>query len=384
MSVLRYVPLVVRQVVRRRTRTALTVLGVAAAMFLFVAIRALESGVRAATEETGRESTLVVYRENRFCPFASKLPERYDAVLARVPGVVRVTPMMITVSNCRASLDVVTFRGVRAAEFAAGDATGLRVVAGSLADWTARTDAALVGRLLADRRGLAVGDRFDATGITVTVAAVFESPEPHHANVAYVHLPFLQRAPGVDQQGIVTQFNVEVDDPKRLEETAARIDAEFRSDTAPTSTRSEKAFTARAAQDVMELIGFASWVAVGCVGAVLALVANAIVLSVQDRVRDFAVMETVGYTGRLIGALVVAEGVLLSLAGGAVGTVAAVAVLRVTAFTLSSDGLSIAFRLGADVWIAGLATSLAVGVAAGAVPAVRVARNPIAGSFRAV
>jgi len=384
MSAFRFLPLVAKQIHRRKTRSILTILGVAAAMFLFVAIRALVSGVAAATEETGKETVLVVYRENRFCPFASKLPERYDAAIRRVPGVTDVIPMKIAVSNCRASLDVVTFRGVRAEEFAATEASNLRIVAGSLADWTARTDAALVGKVLADRRGFRVGDRFDATGITVTVAAIFESAEPHHANVAYVHLPFLQRAPGIDEVGVVTQFNVRIDDARKLEEVAARIDELFRSDESPTSTRSEKAFTARAASDVMELVGFASWVAIGCVGAVLALVANAIVLSVQDRVKDFAVMETLGYTGRLLGALVVAEGALLSLAGGGVGTVAAVLVLRWTSLSLSTDGLSVAFRLGPEVWGGGLAVAVVVGILAGSVPALRVARQSIAGSFRAV
>ncbi len=384
MNPLRFVPLVVKQVTRRLVRSSLTVFGVAAAMFLFVAIRSLQEGVAAATHETGKDATLIVYRENKFCPFTSKLPERYDAPIARIPGVVSVTPMQIVVSNCRASLDVVTFRGVPAEAFARGEASGFRIVAGSLGAWTARQDAALVGKTLADRRGFRPGDRFQATGITVTVAAIFESDEPQHLNVAYVHLPFLQRIPGSDQRGIVTQFSVKVDDPSKLESVSREIDALFKSDAAPTSTRSEKAFTARAAGDIMELLGFAAWVAAACVGAVLALVANAIVLAVQDRVRDFAVMETLGYPGWLLGTLVVAEGAVLSLLGGGLGAGAAMAVLRWKSPSLSNEGLSIEFQAGAHVWGAALGVALVVGVLAGLVPAFRVARQSIAGSFRAV
>src|SRR5687768_11185966 len=127
MNPFRMLPLVVKQVTRRRTRTLLTVLGVAAAMFLFVAIRSLQEGVAAATEETSKDATLVVYRENRFCPFTSRLPERYDAAIRRVAGVTEVTPAMIVVSNCRASLDVITFRGVPAEAFAKGDAAAFRI-----------------------------------------------------------------------------------------------------------------------------------------------------------------------------------------------------------------------------------------------------------------
>lgn len=359
-------------------------LGVAAAMFLFVAIRSLETGVRRATEETGRESKLVVYRENRFCPAASQLPERYDAQIRRIPGVTDVVPMKIVVSNCRTSLDVVTFRGVPADEFAAKEASAFRIVSGSLAAWTARSDAALVGRTLAERRGFKAGDRFNATGITVTVAAVFDSEEPQHQNVAYVHLPFLQRASKTSKAGIVTQFGVRVDDPSKLESVSRQIDAAFRSEEAPTSTRSEKAFTARASEDILELVSFASWVAIACVAAVLALVANAIVLSVQDRVKDYAVMETLGFTGRILGAMVVCEGAILSVMGGVFGAGAALAVLRWQSPSLSNEGLSIEFEKGAAVWAPALAVALVVGVAAAAIPAVRVARQSVAGAFRAV
>jgi putative ABC transport system permease protein len=293
-------------------------------------------------------------------------------------------PMRIVVSNCRASLDVLTFRGVRKEAFVASDTRRLRLLGGSLDDWLLRSDAALVGRTLAERRGLRPGDAFRSSGITATVAAVFESDEPQDANVAYVDLEFLQRAPGVDQLGIVTQFEVHVADAGRLDEVARAIDTEFASDQDPTSTRPEKAFVARVATDVIELVGFAGWVAMGCLAAVLALVANAIVLSVHDRVRDFAVMQTLGFTPLWIGTLVILEASLLGIIGGGLGTAAGLGILSFADLALSNDGLSIGFALGPAVWTSSLAASVLVGVLAGMVPALRAARAPIVESFRAV
>src|SRR5919112_265514 len=109
---LKYIPLVLKQVTRHRTRTLLTVAGVATAMFLFCAVQAMQSGVEQATQQTAKDTTLVVYRENRFCPATSRLPEYYGERIAKVPGVVGVVPVRIDVTNCRTSLDVVTFRGV--------------------------------------------------------------------------------------------------------------------------------------------------------------------------------------------------------------------------------------------------------------------------------
>lgn len=379
----RHFPLVWRQVVRRRVRTALTVSGVAVAMFLFVTIQAMQNGVAAATEAGAQDTTLVVYRENRFCPFTSRLPEDYERRIAAIPGVASVTPMKVVVNNCRTSLDVITYRGVRPARFAAERRDDFTFVAGDWNAWLSRTDAALVGRVLAERRGFSVGDRFDSSGITVTVAGIFESDEPQDQNVAYVDLEFLQRAPGNHTDGIVTQFQVEVDDPQRSDDIAAAIDAEFATAQEPTKTSGEKAFVARAAADAVELVGFTRWVGFGSVAAVLALVANAIVLSVQDRVKVYAVFQTLGFTGGLIGRLVIAEGVLLGVLGGVLGTVAAYTFLETGDFSLSNEGLSISLAATPALLLQGFAISAGLGVVAGLVPALRAMRLPIAAAFRA-
>src|SRR5688572_11280341 len=230
----KFIPLVVKQVVRHRTRTLLTVSGVAMAMFLFCAVQAMQGGVKEATETTAKDTTLVVYRQNRFCPATSRLPQYYGDRIAKVPGVASVVPMRIVVTNCRTSLDVITFRGVPEEQFVEKYAPTLHVIDGSTGDWQSRTDAALVGQTLARRRGWRVGDRFDAVGITAYVAGIIRSDQPQDRNVAYVHLDFLQRASGNRKLGVVTQFNVKVADPSQLEPVAAAIDAEFAKDADPT------------------------------------------------------------------------------------------------------------------------------------------------------
>jgi putative ABC transport system permease protein len=380
----KYVPLILKQVVRQRTRTLLTVGGVAVAMFLFVAVQAMQAGVKEATQTTARDTTLVVYRQNKFCPATSRLPEYYGDRIAKIPGVVSVVPMKIVVNNCRTSLDVVTFRGVPEEAFVERYVKDLKLLNGSIEQWRSRTDAALLGETLASRRGLKVGDRFDAVGVTVYVAGIVRSDEPQDQNVGYVHLPFLQRSSGDRKLGVVTQFNVKVDDPKNLEPVAKAIDAEFARDSEPTQTSAEKAFVARAAADVVGLVGFTQWLGWGCLAAVLALVGNAIVLSVQDRIREHAVLQTLGYTGRLIAGLIVGEGLVLGLLGGALGTVAAVGVIRWGNFTISNEGLSIQMTAGLTVVALALAMSATLGIVAGLVPAAQASRREITACFRAV
>lgn len=376
----RLVPVVARYILRARGRTALTVSGVALAMFLFCAVQAMRGGVAEATQQTSADTTLVVYRENRFCPFTSQLPEDYGRRIAGIAGVAEVIPMKIVVNNCRAALDVVTFRGVPEETL---PGLRLRLVTGSAEEWQRRSDAALVGRRLAERRGLSVGDRFSASGVTAHVAGVIDSDNPQDENVAYVHLPFLQRAAG-NKAGVVTQFNVRVADPALLGAVADAIDEEFRASQAPTWTSSEKAFVARAVEDIVELVEFAGWLGLGSLVAIFALVANAITLSVQGRVKDHAVMQTLGYGEGLIVRLVVAESVGLSVLGAAAGSAAALAVSLWGRFSFSVEGMSVAVHAAPETLLSGLGLSVLVGVLAGLAPAVRAARISTAEAFRAV
>lgn len=380
---LKYWPLVLKQVVRHRVRSLLTIAGVAIAMYLFVAIQAMQEGVTEATQMNAADTTLVVYREDRFCPFTSRLPEYYLPRIEQIEGVQSAVPMRVVVNNCRASLDVVTFRGVPRDRYESTIGRDAKIIDGSIEDWKRRSDASLLGETLAARRGLKVGDQFDAAGITSYVAGIIKSDEPQDQNVAYVQLDFLQQQ--VDKQlGTVTQFTVKVDDPAKLDTVAAEIDKLFASAEHPTTTRSEKAFVAQVAGDMIELIGFTRYLGWGCLAAVLALVANAIVLSVQDRIKEHAIFQTLGFPGQLIGRLIITEAATLGVLGGLLGAASALLTIQLTRISFSVDGLSIPVTADLALLLTGLAIAVTLGVLAGLVPAVQASRRPIASCFRAV
>jgi len=382
MRLLRCFPYVTKQIVRNPVRSILTVLGIAIAMFLFTSVQAMNRGVTVATTATANDTTLVVYREDRFCPSTSQLPQDYQSRIERIEGVRSVTPMKIAVTNCRTSLDVVTFRGVPKRDFLEGPGAKFEVISGSTDEWLSRTDAALLGETLAFRRGLKPGMRFDAAGITAYVAGVIRSPDPQDQNVAYTALEFVQLA-GRDQLGIVTQFNVKVTDSSQLDRVADEIDELFATAQEPTATFSEKAFIGRVADDIIELVGFARWLGLGCLAAVLALVANSIVLGVQSRVSEHAVLQTLGFSGRLVAGLIIIEGVLLSVIGGGLGAIAAVIVARYGSFALSVEGTTIPIVANTTLLLWGIAVCGVIGVLAGLVPAWQASRREIASCFRA-
>ncbi|MEM6280427.1 MAG: ABC transporter permease, partial [Verrucomicrobiota bacterium] len=202
-----------KQMTRHRVRSLLTILGVGAGMFLFAAVETMQKSLSEATEAKARDTTLVVYRENRYCPSTSRLPEHYQPDIKRIPGVAEVIPIQIAVNNCGASLDVIAFRGVPPENLRQFN-PDIEIVEGSYEDWVNRSDGALLGEHFAKRRNLSPGDQFEAVGVRVWVAGILRSRELEDNNVAYVHLPFLQQASKVGL-GTVTQFNVRVDSPDR-------------------------------------------------------------------------------------------------------------------------------------------------------------------------
>ena len=370
-----------KNLVRHRLRSLFTILGVAAGMFLYTAVQTMQHSLTEATQQNANDTTLVVYRENRFCPMTSRLPEHYGATIERIAGVREVIPIQITVNNCGASLDVITFRGVPPKTLREYS-PDLNVVSGSYADFMKRSDAALVGAHFAARRGLKPGDTFEAVGINVQVAVIIHSDPPQDKNVAYVHLPFLQQASRVGL-GVVTQFNVKVESSDLLDSVAAEIDRTFAPDQQPTHTRPEKAFFAETAKQMIELIGFTRWLGLGAVVAVLGLVANAVLLIVRGRVKETAILQTLGFSRGDIGFMVVSEGALLGMAGGMLGVLGAATFFKLKAFTLGNEGLTLALAPSSFVIFSGLLVALLLGLLASVYPAWKATSRPLVQSLNA-
>lgn len=378
--VLRLLALAVKQLSRHLARSLLTVAGVGTGMFLFTTIESTQQSLRQATVETASDTTLIVYRKNRFCPATSRLPEHYGASIRRIPGVRELVPVQVVVNNCGASLDVITFRGVPVESFDAGR-DDLTLVAGSLDDWRARSDAALIGESFAARRGLRPGDTFEAVGVRVHVAGIVRSGSPQENNVAHVSLPFLQQAANTGL-GSVTQFVVKVDSHEQLDAVAAQIDELFAGDTAPTDTRPEKAFFGQAAGDLIEIIGFTRWLGLGAVLGVAGLVANALVLVARSRVKENAILQTIGYPQAAIAILMLWEGALLGLVGGLVGTLGAAGFLQWQRPSMGNEGLVLSLHATPGIVSFSIGLAVVLGLVASLWPAWTASRQPVIISLR--
>jgi putative ABC transport system permease protein len=365
---------------RHRTRTLLTVTGAAVAMFVFCCVGSVQEGLHRLTTGSDADRNLIVFQENRFCPTSSRLPEDYERVIAEIPGVRNVMPIQVWTNNCRASLDIVVFNGADPKQIQ--QTRPLKLTSGDWQQFQSTRDAAIVGRNVAQRRGLKVGDQFTIGEISVRVAGVFESNVPSEENLIYTSLQFLQYTRGLDAAGLVTQHEVMLTDTADPDRVAAAIDQKLRAGAVATMTRRKGAFQASTLSDLVDLIGFAHWLGYACVALVLSLVATTTVMSVQDRIKEYAVLQTVGVRPLRAMRLVLAESTILCVVGGVAGTSLALTALGFGGFAIGAEGATIAFRPSLGLAVTGTVVSVVVGVLAGFIPAIQAATVPIVSALR--
>ena len=126
----------------------------------------------------------------------------------------------------------------------------------------------------------------------------------------------------------------------------------------------------------------AHYLGYACVGLVLALVATTTVMSVQDRIQEHAVLQTIGFSGPRVFRLVMTESVLLSIAGGILGVGAAIIMLKLSRLSVGAEAVTIAFTPSLRLAITGLIVSAIAGTLAGIAPAIHAARTEIVPALR--
>lgn len=382
----RLIPYIIKSLWRHRTRSLLTISGTAVALLVFCVVGSVQQGLLALTSDSRAGSTLIVFQENRFCPQSSRIPQDYCRQIEKLSGVRQVIPIKVFTNNCRASLDAIVFQGFPPEQLKT--VRQLTLLQGNWSAFEGQQDAALVGYDVAQRRGIVPGQKFTIGGITVYVGALFRSEVAAEDNLIFTHLDFLQRAKGLQRGsgkndvGMVTQLEVHMNQGVDADQVAADIDALFHSGPVATTTRTKGMFQADTLSDLAELIGFIHWLGYACVGLVLSLVATTTVMSVQDRIAEHAVLQTIGFRPFQVFRLVVTESLLLSLLGGILGISFGLATLWWCGLSIAAEGVTLSFQPSWLLAIQGTIVSMMVGLLAGLAPGWQAARTEIVAALR--
>jgi putative ABC transport system permease protein len=254
------------------------------------------------------------------------------------------------------------------------------LVSGSMDEFLAARDGALVGASVAKRKGWTAGRTVDLRaqlGLLMEVKGVFSSGNEEQDNTILADIEFVQDQ--YDARGVANQLLVKLAPNANADAVAGAIDAMVLP--TRTSTQPEKAFLQSMLEDLADLIGLATLVVAVTLIVVFLGVANTMAMSVRDRVKQIGVLRTLGFRRWQIMLVLFCESALLCAAGGVLGSAAAWLVLNLQQVSLQARSLNLVISMPWEVAGAGVLIAIGVGVAGAVLPAWRASRMNIVQSL---
>jgi putative ABC transport system permease protein len=243
----------------------------------------------------------------------------------------------------------------------------------------------IASKVLADKMKWNLGERITLTGdiypVTLEMTLVGIFTDPDRDEVLHYNNKYLQESlsPTGGQRDTAGAFLILADAPEHVPRIGRAIDGMFDNSPAPTKTESEKDFALSFLAFLGNLKMFLAAFSGAVVFTILLVSANTVAMTVRERIRETAILRTLGFTPPEISGLILGEAGLLSLAGGLIGGGAA-ALLCYLSFHSNAS-----FRLPLlRPWMTGCVVLVAVviGVISAAGPAFFASRKQIVESMR--
>jgi putative ABC transport system permease protein len=379
---MKFIPLILKNLFRRRVRTTLTILSIAVAFFLYGLLIVIDFAFTGGVDLAGADRLVVINKTSLIMP----LPVKYREQILQVPGVSDVSY-------------ATWFGGVYVdeknffAQFAVDLDSFLRmypeyVVAKDQHEaLAADREGCMVGRKLAERFKWKIGDRIPIRGTIFSgnwefnIRAVYSGRRPEDDETGFMFRHDLLEERRQWGKGQVGWYYVKVEDPTQSEQIVQALDARFANSSYEVAAQPEKAFAASFAKQFGNIRLLILSIGSVVFFTLLLVTGNTMAIAVRERTSEIGVLKTLGFGDRTILTLVIVESIALALFGGLLGLALA------KAFTSLGDptgGMLPVFYLSWTRIAFGLALVLFVGVASGIIPAVLAMRLRIVDALRRV
>jgi putative ABC transport system permease protein len=380
--------IVLKNALRHKLRFGLTVLGIAIAVVAFCLLRTVVTVWYSGIEVSAANRLIT----RQAVSFIFPLPYAYRDQIARVDGV-----EMVSFANwfggtyidkkqffARLAVDAETFFDVYP-EFV--------VTPQELEAFKRERNACIVGEDLVKRYGFKIGDLVQIEGDIYpgqwqfVVRGIYRPREP-----AIDPSNFLFRWDYLDERlrqespvraGYVGWYIVRVKSGASTAEVSQKIDNLFANSRAETKTETERQFQQgfiAAFSAVIEAMNFISFVIIGIIMLVLG---NTMVMSSRERTREYAVLKTIGYSGRHLLVMIGAESLLIALLGGGLGLLATLPSIDIFQAAMPKGFFPVFFIEPITIILA-LVAALVVGIVAAIFPVHRALRTTIIEGLRFV
>jgi putative ABC transport system permease protein len=382
----KFLPLVLRNLTRRKIRTFLTIGSIFMAFVLFGVLMALRAAFTMGVEVAGADRLMTIHKVS----LIQLLPRSY---MERIRGLEGVTD----VSHANWFGGYYQDPGNFIANMAVDPESWLRMYPEfELPDeqkkaWVANRTGAIVGISTATKFNWKVGDRVplispiyrkpDGLPWEFTVEGIYDSPVKGTDKTQfffhwdYINETFRETAFG-NQVG---WYVIRVADPSASDRLAKNVDTMFANSPAETKTATEKAFVSDFANQIGDIGAIMMAITAVVMFFILFVAGNAMAQSIRERTNELAVLKTLGYSEGLILTLVLLESVTIAIVGGGLGLAAS---WMIIAQGDPTNGMLPAFYFPVRDLLIGCALVLLLGLGTGLLPALQARRLKIVTALR--
>ena len=379
--------LILRNALRHKLRTALTVLGLVVATLAFgllqTVVGAWYAGANAASD------TRLVTRNAISLAFF--LPLSYENKIRGVDGVTKVAygywfggiyqepknffPQFAI--SAKSYLDLYP-------EFVLSDAERTAFLRDR--------KGCVVGKKLAAQYGFKVGDVIPLKGTNFpgqwefVVRGIYEGrPANTDTSQFFFHWDYLNESlmkTGRQRANKVGFYVVGIDNPDNAASVSRTVDDQFRNSLAETLTETEKAFQlgfVSMSEAIVVAIRVVSFVVIVIIMAVMA---NTMAMSARERLAEYATLKALGFGPGFLATLIFGESLLIASAGAAAGIALLFPVAH--AFSAKMGTLFPVFEIAPKTLLLQALAALAVGIVAAIAPALRSTRINIVDGLRSI
>jgi len=365
---MRFLPLILANLGRKKVRTTLTIGSFAAALFLFGLLVAIRDAFGSGIEMAGADRLVATNRVSLIQP----LPVAHRERILRIPGVTAVSHaswfggVYQDEKNFfpQFAIDLETYPQMFS-EFV--------IPEDQMAAFRADRAGCVVGAKTAERFGWKLGDRIPIRGTIFqgqwefNVRGIYHGSRPQDDLTQFwFRSDYLEENGPEWFRGYVGWYVMRIANPEASLEVAEAIDALFANSAWETRTQTEKALNA----SFIKQMGNIEFLIL-CIGGVvfftlLLVTGNTMAAAVRERLSELAVLKAIGYSDLAVLWLVLGEICLMAGLGGASGLALA------KAFSQHGDptqGMLPVFYISPEAMAAGLLLCLVAALMAGLLPA---------------
>ena len=378
--------LIFKNALRHKLRASLTIVGIAIAVMAFGLLRTVVTAWYSGVEASATNRLIT----RQAVSFIFPLPLSYRDQIAKIPGI-----ETVSYSNwfggtyidkkqffARLAIDPETFFDVY---------PELLLSPEELEAFKRERNACVVGDDLVKRYGFKIGDVINIDGDIYPGAWQFvvrgiyhprdQATDPSNMFFHWKAVDERMRVEMPGREGWVGWYVMKIGSHANAAEISSTIDRLFENSRAETKTETEREFNqgfVAAFSSVITAMNFMSYVIIGIIMLVLG---NTMIMSARERTREYAVLKTLGFSGKHLAILIAGESLAVSAIGAAVGILLLLPAVKGFQQAMPK-GFFPVFYIEPQTFVLAVIAAILVGAAAAIFPLQRALRTRIVDGLR--